>query len=62
LKLHVFVGECHIGEVISLIKAIASQTTLFASKSDDRGRRTGESGRGFAVVATDSMMRVTAGR
>ena len=42
-----------IGEVVGLIKDIASQTNLLALNATSEAARAGEAGRGFAVVASE---------
>jgi methyl-accepting chemotaxis protein len=43
----------HIGEVVTLIREIASQTNLLALNASIEAARAGEAGRGFSVVASE---------
>ncbi len=48
-----------IGEVVDLIKAIASQTNLLALNATIEAARAGEAGKGFAIVASEVKLLAT---
>lgn len=48
---HLDVGAAKIGEVVALIRSIATQTNLLALNATIEAARAGTAGRGFAVVA-----------
>jgi methyl-accepting chemotaxis protein len=50
---HLDVGAAKIGEVVALIRSIATQTNLLALNATIEAARAGASGRGFAVVAAE---------
>jgi methyl-accepting chemotaxis protein len=48
---HLDIGAAKIGEVVALIRSIATQTNLLALNATIEAARAGSAGRGFAVVA-----------
>lgn len=50
---HLDVGAAKIGEVVALIRSIATQTNLLALNATIEAARAGVAGRGFAVVAAE---------